>query len=49
MPYEPFLISDLTEGKITRRDAWLLPPDGFGLASSWGEAEIFTVAEFWKR
>lgn len=29
-PYQPFLISDLTEGKVTRRDRWLLPPDGFG-------------------
>ncbi len=29
MPYTPFLISDLVEGKISRRDAWLLPPDGF--------------------
>ncbi len=29
MPYESFLISDLTEGKVTRRDAWLLPSDGF--------------------
>ena len=28
--YQPFLISDLTEGKVTRRDRWLLPPDGFG-------------------
>jgi len=28
-PYQPFLISDLTEGKVTRRDAWLLPSDGF--------------------
>lgn len=27
--YQPFLISDLTEGKVTRRDAWLLPSDGF--------------------
>jgi hypothetical protein len=29
MPYTPFLISDLIEGKVSRRDAWLLPPDGF--------------------
>ena len=29
MPYESFLISDLVEGTISRRDAWLLPPDGF--------------------
>lgn len=29
MSYKPFLISDLTEGKVTRRDAWLLPSDGF--------------------
>ena len=29
MAYTSFLISDLTEVKITRRDAWLIPPDGF--------------------
>ena len=29
-PYQPFLISDLTEGKVTKRDRWILPPDGFG-------------------
>lgn len=29
MPYTPFFISDLVAGKISRRDAWLLPPDGF--------------------
>lgn len=29
MPYKPFFIADLVEGKISRRDAWLLPPDGF--------------------
>lgn len=27
--YKSFLISDLTSGKISRRDAWLLPGDGF--------------------
>ncbi len=27
--YEPFMITDLTEGKVTRRDADLLLPDGF--------------------
>lgn len=27
--YEPFFISDLIEGKISRRDPWLLPPSGF--------------------
>jgi hypothetical protein len=27
--FTPYLISDLTEGKVTRRDRWLLPPDGF--------------------
>ncbi|GAJ14074.1 unnamed protein product, partial [marine sediment metagenome] len=27
--YQPFLVSDLVSGKITRRDAWLLPGDGF--------------------
>ena len=26
--YESFFIGDLTGGKITRRDPWLLPPDG---------------------
>jgi hypothetical protein len=30
MPYQPFLISDLVGGEISRRDRWLLPPDGFG-------------------
>lgn len=30
MPYKSYLISDLVSGKITRRDRWLLPPDGFG-------------------
>lgn len=29
MPFQPFFIADLVGGKITRRDAWLLPPDGF--------------------
>ena len=29
-PYQPFLISDLTEGKVTAKDRWLLPSDGFG-------------------
>ena len=36
MPYQPFLISDLTEGKVTRRDRWLLPPDGFGTLDNCG-------------
>lgn len=27
--YTPFFIADLVGGKITRRDPWLLPPDGF--------------------
>lgn len=27
--FQSFLIADLVEGKISRRDAWLLPPDGF--------------------
>lgn len=29
MPYSPFLISDLVEGKVSRRDPWLLPHDAF--------------------
>ncbi len=29
MPYKPHLIADLVEGKISRREPWLLPPDGF--------------------
>ncbi len=29
MPFDPFLIADLISGKITKRDAWLLPNDGF--------------------
>lgn len=34
--YQPFLISDLTEGKVTRRDRWLLSPDGFGTLDNCG-------------
>ncbi len=29
MAFESFLVSDLVQGKISRRDAWLLPADGF--------------------
>lgn len=29
MAFQPFFIADLIEGKITRRDPWLLPADGF--------------------
>jgi hypothetical protein len=29
VPFQPFFIADLVSGKITKRDAWLLPQDGF--------------------
>lgn len=34
--YEPFSILDMMEGKVTRREPWLLPPDGFEVLDNCG-------------